>query len=145
MSEHSERMKTDSTSLCAAEMRAAVIEEGRNRKQRVRDRLAAWVKCRREHGNVPIHVDLLLRRARANHAKAVRKARMVHAAFPAQRTNTRGSSERVVRHGFHHAPHPYCLRCAHYFLAEASPCGQQGCEIAYCESINGVCLSAVLP
>ncbi len=54
-------------------------------------------------------------------------------------------NEPVVRHGFHHAPWDYCLKCAHYLLAETSPTGQQGCEIAFCESVGGRCKSAVLP
>jgi hypothetical protein len=79
MTERSGGMAIPSTSLLAAEILSAAIEDGRERKRRLRKRLADWQKVRREYGSVPAHTDLFLRRARANHAKAVEKCRLLHA------------------------------------------------------------------
>ncbi|NCC52994.1 MAG: hypothetical protein EOM20_17525 [Spartobacteria bacterium] len=65
--------------IAGPEILSAVIEEGRERKRRLRKRLADWIEARRGYGRVPAHTDLFLRRARANHAKAVKKARWLHA------------------------------------------------------------------
>ena len=83
MTERSGGMAIPPTSLLAAEIRSAAIEEGRERKRRLRTRLSDWAKVRREYGRVPAHTDLFLRRARANHAKAVEKCRLLHAVLPA--------------------------------------------------------------
>lgn len=83
MTERSGEMAIQATSLLAAKILSAAIEDGRERKRRLRKRLTEWNKVRRECGRVPAHTDLFLRRARANHAKAVEKCRLLHAVLPA--------------------------------------------------------------
>ena len=81
--ERSGGMAIPSTDLLAAEILSAAIEDGRDRKRRLRKRMAEWQKVQREYGRVPAHIDLFLWRARANHAKAVEKCRLLHAVLPA--------------------------------------------------------------
>jgi N-glycosylase/DNA lyase len=83
MTERSDGMAIPSTDLLAAEILSAAIEDGRDRKRRLRKRLAEWQKVQQEYGRVPAHIDLFLWRARANHAKAVEKCRLLHAVLPA--------------------------------------------------------------